>query len=248
MAATWPSTFPQEYTQESTSVLQPRNHQNSPKVRPDENIHGKPRFYRFCRYLCRFATAWYWRIRSSGAHHLPLEGGMLVLANHQSVLDPVMIGVCTQRQLTYLARKTLFRGPGSWLIESLNAIPIDRDGFGLAGLKETLRRLKRDEAVLIFPEGTRSRDGEVQRLLPGFVALARRGKVPLLPVAVDGAYHSWPRGSKFPRRATVQVEFGEPIPPEELDKYTDEELRAEVERRIRELHQLARQKRLQRNR
>ncbi len=226
-------------------MLKPTDQQ---AARPGENAYGKPRFYRYCRYLCRFGTAWYWRIRSSGAENLPLQGGMLVLANHQSVLDPVMIGVCTQRQLTYLARKTLFRGPGRWLIESLNAIPIDRDGFGLSGVKETLRRLKREEAVLIFPEGTRTRDGDVQRLLPGFVALARRGKVPLLPVALDGAYHSWPREQKLPRKAVVQVEFGQPIPPEQLKNYSDEELRAEVERRIRELHHRARAKRLQRYR
>ena len=226
-------------------MLQPRNQQTP---RTGENVHGKPRFYRYCRCLCRFGTAWYWNIRSGGQQHLPLEGGMLVLANHQSVLDPVMIGVCTQRQLTYLARKTLFRGPGRWLIESLNAIPIDRDGFGLAGLKETLRRLKREEAVLIFPEGTRTRDGEVQPLLPGFVALARRGKVPLLPVAIDGTYQSWPRERKFPRRSTVQVEFGEPITPEEVKNYTDDALRAEVQQRIQALHQLAREKRLQRHR
>jgi len=226
-------------------VLQPRNQQTA---RPGENVHGKPRFYRFCRCLCRFGTAWYWSIRSNGQQHLPLDGGILVLANHQSVLDPVMIGVCTQRQLTYLARKTLFRGPGRWLIESLNAIPIDRDGFGLSGLKETLRRLKREEAVLIFPEGTRTRDGEVQPLLPGFVAIARRGKVPLLPVAIDGAYQSWPRDGKFPRRSTVQVEFGEPITPEEVKNFTDDELRAEVQRRIVELHRIAREKRLQRRR
>src|SRR5690606_31019997 len=106
------------------------------------------------------------------------------------------------RRLNYLARQTLFDHKFfSKLINSLDAIPIDRDGFGIAGLKETMRRLKREEMVLIFPEGTRTRDGEIAPLRPGFYTLAKRCPVALLPVAVDGAFQSWPRGQKLPRRS-----------------------------------------------
>src|SRR6185369_4246968 len=96
---------------------------------------------------------------------------------------------------------------------SLDAIPIDRDGLGLAGLKETLKRLKRGEMVLIFPEGTRTPDGQVAPLKPGFCAIARRANVPLVPVAIDGAFDAWPRFSPVPRPATIHVEFGPPIEP-----------------------------------
>lgn len=221
--------------------------QEPPAVKgPTEVIHGKPRFYDFCRRLCRLATSTYWRVRCDGVEHLPTQGGALVLSNHQSFIDPVLVGVCTRRRLTYLARKTLFRGPMKWLIESLNAIAIDREGMGLSGLKETLRRLKREEAVVIFPEGARTFDGQIMPLLPGFVALARRGRVPLIPVGIDGAFQSWPRQRKLPRPAVVQVEFGAPITPESLRELSDDQVLAEVERRMRECFLAAQAKRLAR--
>jgi 1-acyl-sn-glycerol-3-phosphate acyltransferase len=148
------------------------------------------------------------------------------------------------RRLNYLARKTLFRfGPFGWLIDLVDAIPIDRDGMGLAGLKETLRRLKRGEMVLIFPEGTRSQDGEISPLLPGFVALARRSRAPLLPVGVDGAFEAWPRKAIFPRPATIHVCFGEPISADRIRALSDEELIAEVEARLRACQAEARRSR-----
>jgi 1-acyl-sn-glycerol-3-phosphate acyltransferase len=95
--------------------------------------------------------------------------------------------------------------------------------------------------VLIFPEGTRSEDGEIQPLKPGFVALARRSRTPLLPVAVDGAYEAWPRKALLPRPATIHVCFGEPMSVDHIHSLTDEELIAEVEARIRACQALARQ-------
>ncbi len=180
-------------------------------------------------------------IRCLGREHIPIEGGVLVCSNHQSFFDPMLVGMGFRRRLNYLARKTLFRFFAfRWLIEFLDAIPIDREGGGLGGLKETLKRLKRGELVLIFPEGTRTRDGEVAALKPGFVALARRSKTPLLPVAVDGAYEAWPREAKFPRRSRVSVSIGPPMMPEYVRTLTDEQLVAELERRIRHCHAVAR--------
>ncbi len=180
-------------------------------------------------------------IRCLGREHIPIEGAALVCSNHQSFFDPMLVGMGFRRRLNYLARKTLFRFcVFRWLIEFLDAIPIDREGGGLGGLKETLKRLKRGELVLIFPEGTRTRDGEVAALKPGFVALARRSKTPLLPVAVDGAYDAWPREAKFPRRSRVSVSIGPPMMPEYVRTLTDEQLVAELERRIRHCHAEAR--------
>lgn len=165
-----------------------------------------------------------------------------MLANHQSHFDPVLIGISFERRLNFLARKTLFDfAPFRWLIRSLDAIPIDREGMGLGGLKETLRRLKRGEMVLLFPEGTRTRDGQVASLKPGFIALARRGKVPLVPVALDGAFDAWPRTNLFPRAATINVQIGQPITPAEFVNFTDDALIAELERRIRCCQRQARQ-------
>jgi 1-acyl-sn-glycerol-3-phosphate acyltransferase len=143
--------------------------------------------------------------------------------------------------MNYVARDTLFRIPLlAPLIRFLDAIPIDREGTGLAGLKETLRRLKRRELVLICPEGTRTRDGEVARLKPGFISVARRSGVPLIPVGLDGAYQAWPRSAWFPRPGRIAVSIGQPISPEEASRLSDEELLGLVEKRIRDCHAEAR--------
>jgi 1-acyl-sn-glycerol-3-phosphate acyltransferase len=196
------------------------------------------------KFLARLTAVSVFRIRCRGERLMPLSGGGLVLSNHQSNLDPPLIGMCCQRRLNYVARQTLLTfAPVRWFLNSLDAIPIDRDGTGLGGLKETLKRLKRGELVLLFPEGTRTRDGEVHAIKPGFCALARRAEVPLVPVAIDGAFDAWPRQRKFPRPAVIHVQFGEPIPPSQVKLLSDEQLVREVETRIRACHAQARRTR-----
>jgi 1-acyl-sn-glycerol-3-phosphate acyltransferase len=98
--------------------------------------------------------------------------------------------------------------------------------------------------VLLFPEGTRTPDGEVHRMMPGFCVIARRAGVPLVPVALDGAFDAWPRQRTVPRPATVHVVWGQPILPQEAEKLSDDELVAEVLKRVRECHRTAREGRL----
>jgi 1-acyl-sn-glycerol-3-phosphate acyltransferase len=184
------------------------------------------------------------QVRCLGHQHVPSEGGVLICSNHQSYLDPVLVGLGFRRHCNYMARDTLFRvGPFGRLISFVNAIPIDREGGGIRGLKETLKRLKHGEMVLIFPEGTRSYDGELAPLKPGFLTLARRGRVPLLPLALDGTFEAWPRKALLPRPSVVRVCIGEPISPESVAAMSDKQLLAEVERRIRACHTEARRRR-----
>lgn len=201
--------------------------------------------YDTLRVLARLVSVLVFRLRVAGRENWPAVGGGLVCSNHQSHLDPPLIGLTCGRRMNYLARDGLFRVPGlAQLIHFLDAIPIDREGGGLAGLKETLRRLKAGELVLIFPEGTRTRDGEVAPLKPGFIAVARRSKVPLIPVALDGAFQAWPRTSRLPRPSRLAVVIGPPIPPEEVAEMTDEDLLAELEQRILTCHSQARELRV----
>jgi 1-acyl-sn-glycerol-3-phosphate acyltransferase len=201
---------------------------------------AKHLWYNFLRFVCRMAGIALFSIRCGGREHIPASGGVLVVSNHQSHLDPILIGLTCNRRMNYLARETLFGfAPFRWLIHSLDAIPIDREGLGMAGLKETLRRLKRDEIVLIFPEGTRTRDGRVAPLKPGFSVLVKRSGVPLLPVAIEGAFQAWPRWQKFPHLGVIEVQFGRPITAEEAARYDDRELVSLVQERIEECHALA---------
>jgi 1-acyl-sn-glycerol-3-phosphate acyltransferase len=201
--------------------------------------------YSALHMACRLTGVFGFGIRVWGRERAPRSGAALICANHQSFFDPVLVGLALDARLNYLARQSLFEVPGlKHLIEYLDAIPIDRDGFGLAGIKETLKRLKRDEQVLIFPEGTRTRDGEVAPLKPGFVALARRAKAPLVPVACDGAFQAWPRTERIPTLSQITVVIGEPIGADDVAKLADETLVAELERRIRDCHAQARRYRL----
>lgn len=193
------------------------------------------------RVTARLVGTVCFRLRWEGSEHFPKTGGALICSNHQSYFDPILVGLTCNRRMNYLARDTLFHSPVlAPLIRYLDAIPIDREGGGLAGLKETLRRLKAGEQVLIFPEGTRTSDGEVLPLKPGFCAVARRSKTPLVPVGVDGAHQAWPRTSKFPRFGRMAVVIGEPMPAELIAELTDEEVVAELATRIKACHAQAR--------
>jgi len=198
-----------------------------------ERSLAKRLWYGYLHVMCRLLAAGLCQIRCNGRENVPRSGAVLVLSNHQSLFDPVLVGLACDRRLNFLARDTLFRSKlFGWLIRSLDAVPIDREGLGLGGIKETLRRLKRDEMVLIFPEGRRTNDGNLARLKPGFCALARRGNSAVLPIAIDGAFDAWPRWRPLPRRACIHIEFGPAIRPEEFASMTDEALMAEIERRM----------------
>ena len=115
--------------------------------------------YRVVQSVTRYLTVTAFQVRCWGRENFPRTGGALVCSNHQSFLDPVVIGNSSSRPINYLARKSLFQfGPLGWLLDFVNTIPVEREGFGVGGIRETLRRLKRGEMVLLFPEGTRSLD------------------------------------------------------------------------------------------
>lgn len=201
-------------------------------------------FQRFCydafRVVCRLGAVCVFRMRCHGREYVPAEGGVIVLSNHQSHFDPILVGLAIDRRLNFLARKSLFRSPVLRpLLELFGSIPIDREGSGFGGLKETLKRLKRGEMVLIFPEGTRTHTGEVGPLKPGFIPLARRGGAPLLPVAMAGAFEAWPRSRSLPRPARIALCFGEPIPPAQVAALDDDELLALVHERMVACHERA---------
>ena len=199
-------------------------------------------WYQLCRHLLQLVAALVYRVGYSGRENIPAAGGVLIVSNHQSHFDPPLVGIGCWRQMNYVARRTLFNfRPFGWLLKSVGAIPIDRDGIGLSGIKESLKLLKRGEMVLIFPEGTRTRDGEIGPFRPGFTTLAARSNAAILPVAIEGAFQVWPRTKKFPGLGKIRVRYGQPIPHAEIAGRDERELLAEVERRVRECQTMLRQ-------
>jgi len=200
-------------------------------------------WYRFCKYIVRIVLAVMFRLRYTGCKNVPRSGGVLVVSNHQSHLDPPLVGAGFPRQMTFLARMSLFRfSPFGWLIASVGAIPINREGSALSGIRATLQALQRGDAVLVFPEGTRTRDGNLGTFKPGLTLVARRAKVPILPVAVEGAYRAWPRWASIPRPCDIHVHYGPPILPDQIAACSDEELAVLVEQRVWECFELLRKR------
>jgi 1-acyl-sn-glycerol-3-phosphate acyltransferase len=132
-----------------------------------------------------------------------------------------------------MARDSLFHP--KWfgrLLAYLNSFPVKRGTADLAAIKETMRRLKRGQLVLAFPEGTRSPDGRVGPMLAGLATVARKCNVPIVPVMVDGMIQAWPRDRLLPGFGNVIVEYGKPISPAEYADMTADELMAMIRQRI----------------
>jgi 1-acyl-sn-glycerol-3-phosphate acyltransferase len=192
-------------------------------------------WYEFLRLFVQMIAMLAFGIRFSGQKNIPEEGGVLVVSNHQSHLDPPLVGLGCRRRMNYLARESLFGFPPfRWLIKSLDAVPLDREGIGLSGIKESLRRLKRGEMLLIFPEGTRTIDGQIKTFRPGFTSLAIRSRAAILPVAIQGAFQCWPKTRTFPRPGKIHIHYGEPILAEEFEGMDERELLVLVENRVRQ--------------
>lgn len=189
--------------------------------------------YRVSRRICQISFAMLFRGRVFGTQRVPVEGGVLLLANHQSYLDPMLATLALPRECHYMARDTLFEHPAMRrLIEAYNAFPIKRGAADLRGIKEALRRLKNGGLVTAFPEGTRTIDGSVGPMLPGSVVLARKAKVPIVPTAILGAYKAWPKQSKLPHPAPVIVAYDDPVSLDEIRAASDEEIIGDVRARI----------------
>ncbi|MBQ9371838.1 MAG: 1-acyl-sn-glycerol-3-phosphate acyltransferase [Thermoguttaceae bacterium] len=197
-------------------------------------------WYHFCQGTLYLGMKLYFRIKYINSSNVPKSGPTLLVSNHQSFLDPPAIGCGYFRMTNFLARKTLFKfKPFGKLIDSVDAIPLETEGLGFAGIKETLRRLKNNEAVLIFPEGSRCFDGELAPFTAGYASIAAKSNAVIVPVAIAGAFEAYPRTSRFPSpfKKRVKVEYGAPIPPSEYLGKSDEEVNELVVARIREIYE-----------
>src|SRR3954447_16839713 len=156
-------------------------------------------FYETTRAVTATILSLGFSLRYHRCKNTPKTGPLLIIANHQSFLDPPIVAQAFKRQLIYLARKTLFKNPFfRAIIRGLNAVPIDQDGIGKEGLKAILEQLALGKPVLVFPEGTRTPNGKIHDLRPGIHLLIKRTSAPIVPVGLAGAYDAWPSWRTYP--------------------------------------------------
>lgn len=188
---------------------------SSPQVEYEKSVEVlRAVWYGFLRILAQLVFPAFWRYRSFGRENIPDSGGVLIVSNHQSYADPLLIGVGLNRQIHIMARRSLFHKHVlfRWLILSLNAFPLNNNGSDVGAIKEAIRRLKRGNLVLMFPEGTRTGDGSIGEIHPGIAAIARRSCTPVVPAVIEGAFETWPRTRKLFRFGpAVKVAFGRPL-------------------------------------
>jgi 1-acyl-sn-glycerol-3-phosphate acyltransferase len=169
--------------------------------------------YRVLRYLLAALVRLLFRLEVRGREWIPASGGVMIVANHASLLDPPIVGVAAwPRALHFLAKAELFRIPlFGRLIRALNARPVRRGGADPAALREGLRILAGGGALLVFPEGTRSRDGTLGEGKAGAGLLALHSGAPVVPAYIEGAGRALPRGRVVPVPTRVRVTFGPPL-------------------------------------
>jgi 1-acyl-sn-glycerol-3-phosphate acyltransferase len=160
----------------------------------------------------RFYFRVYHRWEVYGAENVPAAGPVILASNHASFLDPPLVGAATTREINYMARESLFRFPviGS-ILRGVNAVPVDREGGGAAGLRAILDRLLAGGGIILFPEGTRSPDGELQKAKSGIGLTVIKSDAPVVPVRVFGTFQTLNRRQRIPRPHKVVVRFGMPL-------------------------------------
>ena len=204
---------------------------------------GQPASFRPPRFKLSYFIGWslfrlmyklYFRWRVYSPENVPLTGSVILASNHASFLDPPLVGSGLHREINYLARETLFRFPvvGA-ILRSWNAVPVDRDGGSPAGLRNILNRLNKGGGIILFPEGTRTRDGKLQPARSGIGLTVIKSTAPVVPVRVFGTFEAYGRHMKFPKPKRVIVKYGKPIDFTKLR----EEAKVSPKERVKEIYQ-----------
>lgn len=182
---------------------------NETVAEPLRPPHERSVVWKCLQVFSRIVSARMFDLKVYGMDNVPREGGVLLLSNHQSYLDPVLLAVKLHRPMSYLAKASLFKNKYfAWLITSLNAFPIKQGTGDRAAIEEMIRRLKQGYLLNVFPEGHRTKDGEIGPIQRGVVLVLRKAPVPIVPVVIDGSFQAWPLKQKLFRSHRIRVVYG----------------------------------------
>ena len=187
-------------------------------------------FYGFFHYLAGSVYRMWFRGEVVGTENFPREGPFLIASNHASHLDPPLVGCQVARQMRFFARKSLWNNRLlAWWLDRVETIPVERDSGDIGAIKRVLQALKEDRVVVLFPEGTRSPDGHLQKPKAGVGLMACKTGVPVVPCRVYGSFKAFGKGAAIPRFGTpVTIVFGRPIPAVDYDDPTAGKARYET--------------------
>lgn len=162
--------------------------------------------------LSKFLARTFFSFRVVHPERILESGAAIIAMNHQSFFDPPLAGISCKREIFYLARKTLMDipilGP---ILPKLNVVPVDNKGADMSALKTVIKIVRGGNCTVIFPEGTRSRDGSLLPAQPGLGLIIAKTLAPVVPMRVFGSFEAFPRDRKFPRLHPITVVVGEPI-------------------------------------
>jgi 1-acyl-sn-glycerol-3-phosphate acyltransferase len=140
------------------------------------------------------------------------EGGVILAMNHQSYLDPPLAGIACNRDIYYLARKTLLKWPVLGpIFPKINVIPVDQERADMSALKTVIKLVRAGHCTVVFPEGGRTTDGKLQPAQPGLGLIIAKTLAPVVPMRIFGAFDAFPLGAKYPRLHPITIVVGEPI-------------------------------------
>ena len=160
-------------------------------------------FYRIIKFIVNVIFRIIFRFNIEGRENIPEEGRIVLCSNHISLLDPIMLAIAIPRPIIFMAKKELFQNKLlAKLIHSLGAFPVDRQGSDLSSVKMSLRTLKEEKILGIFPEGTRVQKMDLDNVKPGVGLISIKSKSPVVPVYIESEYKLFNK---------VIVRIGEPV-------------------------------------
>lgn len=169
-------------------------------------------FYKVVKNVLWVIFKLYNRLEVYGVENIPQDGGVIIAPNHTSYLDPLIIGSCFPKATHSFGKEELFRVPVlGWFIRRIYAIPLKRGGVDREAMRKAVELLKKGEALLLFPEGTRSSDGVLLPAKPGISMLAYQAKAAIIPVYISGSNRALSRSSSMLRPVKIKVYYGEPV-------------------------------------
>jgi 1-acyl-sn-glycerol-3-phosphate acyltransferase len=170
--------------------------------------------YKFIKFISTIIFNLFWSVRVEGEDISKYQNSFVLVANHVSYLDPIVLGIVVKRRINFITKKEVYDNPFfNCILKRIGAIPVDKNSINSASIKKSLALLKDNHILGIFPEGTRSSDGKLLELNKGMIKIALQADVPIIPVGLSGTFEIYPPGAKFPslfKNQVICINFGKP--------------------------------------